>query len=229
MNITSVFLYSQEKLEIEGALIIGNSEASNPEPGTVRFNSNTNDFEGWNGQWLSLTKSSTPVGSGMVTDIDGNQYLTVTIGTQTWMRENLRTTRYRNGDPIPEVLLASDWTAFTTGAWSWFDHDPENDVPHGKLYNWYAVDDSLGLCPTGWHIPTDVERYTLATFLGGVGVAGGKMKTTGSIQNGNGYWLDPNTGATNESGFTGQAGGARLVGSFSGIWCICVLLELDRV
>ena len=201
--------YSQEKLEVNGAIVLKNSEDPTPADGTVRFNSTTNDFEGWNGQWVSLTGSSGPTGSGMVTDIDGNQYLTVTIGTQTWMRENLRTTRYRNGDPIPEVLLNSDWAALASGAWSWYAHDPEKDMPYGKLYNWYAVNDGRGLCPTGWHEPTDAEWTILTTYLGGEGVAGGRMKTTGTIEAGTGYWSDPNTSATNESGFTGLPGGNR--------------------
>lgn len=206
--------YGQEKMEINGAIIIKNSEDASPVPGTIRFNPNTSDFEGHDGNgWKSLTKSGGPMGSGVVTDIDGNQYLTVTIGTQTWMRENLRTTRYRNGDPIPEVLLNSDWGALASGAWSWYDHDPEKDKPYGKLYNWYAVNDLRGLCPTGWHVPsgndTSSEWKTLIDFLGGLGVAGGKMKTKGTIQAGTGYWQDPNTGATNESGFTGLPGGFR--------------------
>lgn len=207
--------FTQEKMEIDGAIIIKNSEDPTPEPGTIRFNTNTNDFEGHDGNtWKSLTKSANPTGSGTVTDIDGNQYLTVTIGTQTWMRENLRTTRYRNGDPIPEVLLNADWNSLNTGAWSWYDHDPEKDTPYGKLYNWYAVDDSRGLCPTGWHVPTDTEWTTLTDFLGGTSVAAGKMKTTGTIQTNIGYWEDPNTGATNESGFTGLPGGWRSNNSF---------------
>ncbi len=201
--------YSQEKLEVNGAIVLKNSEDPTPADGTVRFNSTTNDFEGWNGQWVSLTGSSGPTGSGMVTDIDGNQYLTVTIGSQTWMRENLRTTRYRNGDPIPEVLLNSDWAALASGAWSWYANDPEKDMPYGKLYNWYAVKDGNGLCPTGWHEPTDAEWTILTTYLGDLSVAGGKMKITGTIEAGTGYWSEPNTGATNESGFTGLPGGNR--------------------
>jgi uncharacterized protein (TIGR02145 family) len=201
--------YSQEKLEIEGAIIIRNSEDQTPVAGTIRYNPATKDFEGFNGKWVSLSNSSGPTGSGMVTDIDGNQYLTITIDTQTWMREDLRVTKYRNGDPVPEVLLNSDWTGLSTGAWSWNDHNPELDLPFGKLYNWYAVNDSRGLCPSGWHVPTDAEWTTLTDSLGGLTVAGGKMKTKGTIQAGTGYWEDPNAGATNESGFTGLPGGFR--------------------
>lgn len=209
----------QEKMEVDGAIIINNSEDLTPAPGTLRFNTAKNDFEGYDGNgWKSLTKSAAPTGSGTVTDIDGNQYLTVTIGTQTWMRENLRTSRYRNGDPIPEVLLNSDWMALSSGAWSWYDHDPEKDTPYGKLYNWYAVNDGRGLCPTGWHVPTDAEWSTLSTYLGGDSVAGGKMKTKGTIEAGTGYWRDPNTSASNESGFTGLPGGFRaLDGAFTSL------------
>ncbi len=225
MFLLSVQVSAQEKLEVEGAIIVGNSEDPSPAPGTIRFNGATNDFEGWNGQWVSFSNTSGPTGSGMVTDIDGNQYLTVTIGQQTWMRENLRTTRYRDGDLIPEVLLSSDWAGLKTGAWTWYDHDPEKDVPYGKLYNWYAVNDASGLCPTGWHIPTDSEWTTLTDLLGGESVAGGAFKTTGTIEAGTGYWRDPNTGANNGSGFTGLPGGGRtaFTGSFlsfgaSGNW-----------
>ena len=216
----------EEKLVVDGAIIIKNSEDLTPVPGTMRFNTAMNDFEGYDGNgWKSLTKSASPTGSGTVTDIDGNQYLTVTIGTQTWMRENLRTSRYRNGDPIPEVLLNSDWAALTSGAWSWYDHDPEKDMLYGKLYNWYAVDDARGVCPTGWHVPTDTEWTTLSDYLGGTGVAGGKMKTTGTIQAETGYWEDPNNGASNESGFTGLPGSFCEPGGpfprtfgFEGVW-----------
>jgi uncharacterized protein (TIGR02145 family) len=203
------YLLQQEKLEVEGAIIIKNLEDQTPVEGTIRYNPATKDLEGFNGKWVSLSNLSGPMGSGMVTDIDGNQYLTVTIDTQTWMREDLRVTKYRNGDPVPEVLLNSDWTGLSTGAWSWNDHNPEKDIPFGKLYNWYAVNDSRGLCPSGWHVPPDAEWTTLTNFLGGISVAGGKMKTKGTIQAGTGYWEDPNTGATNESGFTGLPGGFR--------------------
>ncbi len=103
-------------------------------------------------------------GSGHVTDIDGNRYLTVKIGTQTWMRENLRVTHYRNGDPVPEILLNADWVADSLGGWCWYDHDPEKDIPYGKLYNWYAVNDPRGICPTGWHVPSDSEEQFWRTL-----------------------------------------------------------------
>ena len=138
-----------------------------------------------------------------VTDIDGNTYNTVLIGDQVWMSENLKTSRYRNGGSIPNVLGYTDWVALTTGAWSYYEHDVANNAILGKLYNWYTT---LGdtLCPTGWHLPTDAEWTTLADRLGGESVAGGKMKSIGTA-----YWNNPNIDATNSSGFSGLGGGYR--------------------
>jgi uncharacterized protein (TIGR02145 family) len=150
--------------------------------------------------------------SQTVTDIDGNTYNTVQIGTQVWMSENLKTSRYRNGGSIPYVVGNSDWQALTTGAWSNYNHDAANDPIYGKLYNWYTT---LGdtLCPAGWGVPTDDEWTSLTAYLGGESVAGGKMKTIGTT-----YWNSPNTGATNESGFSVLPGGFRTSdGSFSRI------------
>jgi uncharacterized protein (TIGR02145 family) len=146
---------------------------------------------------------TTTATSQTVTDIDGNTYNTVQIGTQIWMSENLKTSRYRNGGSIPYVVGNSDWQALTTGAWSNYNHDAANDPIYGKLYNWYTT---LGdtLCPTGWGVPTDAEWTILTTYLGGESVAGGKMKSVGTA-----YWNDPNTGATNESGFSVLPGGYR--------------------
>jgi uncharacterized protein (TIGR02145 family) len=152
---------------------------------------------------------TTTATSQTITDIDGNTYNTVQIGTQVWMSENLKTSRYRNGGSIPYVLGNSAWAALTTGAWSNYDHDAANDPIYGKLYNWYTT---LGdtLCPTGWGIPTDAEWTTLTTYLGGESVAGGTMKSVGTT-----YWNSPNTGATNESGFSALPGGYRNIdGSF---------------
>ena len=155
---------------------------------------------------------TTTATSQTVTDIDGNTYNTVQIGEQVWMSENLKTSRYRNGGSIPYVVGNSDWQALTTGAWSYYDHDAANDPIYGKLYNWYTT---LGdtLCPTGWGVPTDAEWTTLTTYLGGESVAGGKMKSIGTA-----YWASPNTGATNESGFSVLPGGYRSSdGSFGNI------------
>lgn len=128
----------------------------------------------------------------------------IEIGTQKWMDKNLDVVTYRNGDVIPQVTDASEWYSLTTGAWCYYNNDPANGAIYGKLYNWYAVNDSRGLAPKGWHIPTIGEWDILSNFLGGDAVAGGKMKSTGIIR-----WNSPNTDATNESGFTGFPGGYR--------------------
>jgi len=154
---------------------------------------------------------------GQVADIDGNVYQTVVIGAQEWMAENLRTTKYANGDFIPNVTNANQWSNLTTGAWCHNSNDSLYETIYGKLYNWYTVDDSRNVCPMGWHVPTDGGWTTLTDYLGG-GVAGGKMKDVGTTQAGTGLWRSPNTGATNSSGFTGLPGGTRSTdGSFAAI------------
>jgi uncharacterized protein (TIGR02145 family) len=151
---------------------------------------------------------------GSMTDQDGNIYKTIVIGNQEWMAENLKTSIYRNGDPIPNVSDAVQWTGLSTGAWCFYNNESQNDCPYGKLYNWYTVADPRYVCPNGWHIPTDAEWTTLTSFLGGEGDAGGEMKSTGGQ-----YWFSPNTDATNESGFSALPGGVRdsTNGNFYGI------------
>ena len=150
-------------------------------------------------------------------NVDG--FTTVMIGSKQWMRENLNVATYRDGTAIPEVTDPTAWANLTTGAWCWYNNDAANGAIYGKLYNWYAVADSRGLCPTGWHVPTDAELTTLSTTLGGDAVAGGKMKVAGTTR-----WTAPNTGADDSSGFSGLPGGFRGgagaftdVGSF-GVW-----------
>lgn len=142
--------------------------------------------------------------TGTVTDIDGNVYHTITIGTQTWMVENLRTTKYNDGNDIPMISDCDTWSAMTTPAYCWYSNDSiVNSVTYGALYNWYAVNTGK-LCPAGWHVPTESDWNTLIAYLGGDEVAGGKLKETGI-----GHWLDPNAGATNETGFTALPAGSR--------------------
>lgn len=130
---------------------------------------------------------------------------TVKIGKQTWMKKNLDVTRYRNGDPIPQVTDSVLWAALTTGAYCYFNNDSATyAATYGKLYNWYAVSDPRGLAPAGWHVPSDVEWTTLTLFLGGDSVAGGKLKETGLL-----HWRTPNRQATNTTGFTALPGGMR--------------------
>src|SRR5665647_1310817 len=148
---------------------------------------------------------STLHGSGnMVTDFDGNVYHTVTIGTQVWLVENLKTTTYRNGDPIQNVTGNTAWSALRTGAYCWYNNDATyKNTNYGALYNWYTVSDSRNMAPWGWHTPTDAEWTNLTTFLG-ESVAGLKLRETGTA-----HWFDTNTYATNSSGFTAIPGGQR--------------------
>ena len=146
----------------------------------------------------------TSAGFGTMTDQDGNIYRTVTIGTQIWTVENLKTTKYRNGDPIANVTGNATWASLTTGAYCWYNNDIANKPVYGALYNWYAAGDGRNLAPTGWHVATDAEWTTLVTYLGGSTVAGGKLKEMGLT-----HWTNPNTGATNSVGFTSVPSGFR--------------------
>jgi uncharacterized protein (TIGR02145 family) len=148
--------------------------------------------------------------SNTITDIDGNVYHTLTIGSQVWLVENLKTTRYNDGSPIPLVTDSTAWSNLDTPGYCWYNNDPTNKNPYGALYNWFTVNTGK-LAPAGWHIPTDAEWTTLTTFLGGESTAGGKLKESGT-----GHWRTPNAGATNETGFTALPGGHRDVnGTFS--------------
>ncbi|PIS29553.1 MAG: hypothetical protein COT43_03570 [Candidatus Marinimicrobia bacterium CG08_land_8_20_14_0_20_45_22] len=150
---------------------------------------------------------------GTVTDIDGNVYQTVKIGNQWWMAENLKVTHYRNGEAIPNITDNTAWSNLSTGALCDYNNDVNNVVTYGRLYNWYAVNDSRNIAPTGWHVPTDAEWTILTNYLGGESVAGGKMKETGTT-----HWYGPNTGATNESGFLALPGGYRYYsGTYYGV------------
>ena len=138
------------------------------------------------------------------TDANGNNYPIVQIGTQIWMAENLRATKYRNGVTIPNVTDSSIFANLTTKACCDYNNVPANGIIYGKLYNWYAISDTNNLAPIGWHIATNTEWYTLTNYLGGDIVSGGKLK-----QNCNTIWQSPNAGATNEAGFTALANGYR--------------------
>lgn len=142
-------------------------------------------------------------------DADNNSYPIVQVGDQWWMAENLKTTKYSSGENIPEVTGQSNWMGLSTGAFCYFGNDPDNAPVYGCLYNWYAAIDNRNPCPVNWHVPSDTEWVVLTTSLGGEPIAGGKMKETGTV-----HWFSPNTGATNESGFTVIAGGNRSYGNF---------------
>jgi len=150
-------------------------------------------------------------GTSMVSDIDNNTYNTVQIGSQCWMQSNLKVIKYRNGDNIPTGLSDAQWSSTTSGATVVYNSNAANDALYGKLYNWFAVNDLRGLCPTGWHVPSDSEWATIILFSGGMFVAGGAMKST-NTQPTPGGWFSPNTGATNSSRFTGLPGGGRVPG-----------------
>ncbi|MFZ4414511.1 MAG: FISUMP domain-containing protein, partial [Bacteroidales bacterium] len=136
-------------------------------------------------------------------DLDNNFYTTVLIGTQIWMAENLKTTHYSNGDTIPNVTGNAAWLGIETGKYCNYNNTPAISTTYGRLYNWYAVNTG-NLCPTGWHEPTNAEWTTLTTYLGGESLAGGKLKEAGFV-----HWNNPNTSATNETGFTALPGGFR--------------------
>jgi uncharacterized protein (TIGR02145 family) len=164
--------------------------------------------------------TSNGISTDIVTDIDGNVYNTVAIGTQIWMAENLKVTRYRNGDPIPNVTDKTSWKNLETGAYCNYDNDANNSITYGRLYNWFAVNDNRNICPVGWHVPTDSEWSVLIKYLGGSRVAGGIMKEAGTE-----YWHSPNTGAKNGSCFSALPGSCRLqngvfsyLGSHANFW-----------
>ena len=138
-----------------------------------------------------------------LTDIEGNGYHIVTIGTQVWTVENLRTTHYNNREAIPIVKDSAQWINLSTGACCFYSNN-SGYKNYGCLYNWYAINDSRQLAPIGWHIATDADWQTLIDYLGGQNVAGGKLKVTGT-----GLWLAPNAGATNETGFSAIPAGCR--------------------
>jgi uncharacterized protein (TIGR02145 family) len=164
-----------------------------------------------------------------VTDIEGNEYKTIRIGSQTWFLKNLKTATYNNGTPIPLVTDSTAWAGLSTPGYCWYDNDISSFKPtYGALYNGYTVNTGR-LCPKDWHVPGDAEWTILTNYLGGEGSAGGKLKEKGTS-----FWVGPNTGATNESGFTALPGGLRYHdGSFhdfgfSGYWWTSTGLSQER-
>ena len=179
-----------------------------------------------------------------VMDVDGNTYQSVTNCGLTFTKQNLNVSKYSDGTPIPQVQDRTAWNNLTTGAWCYYNNDPANGTTYGKIYNWYAVAgiyDAASaanpalrkkLAPAGWHVPSDGEWSSLINCLdpnadGGnnfQNIAGGKMKSIGTLQAGTGLWREPNTDATNASGFSGLPGGYRdSLGSFinigtTGVW-----------
>lgn len=146
-------------------------------------------------------------------DASGNYYSVVKIGSQTWMAENIKTSKFRNGDDIMNITNNTDWGTYTISSWCNYNHDATTGSNYGKLYNWFAVSDSRNIAPVGWHMATDTEWSLLTTFLGGESSSGGKLKQTDIVM-----WSSPNTLATNQTGFTALPAGRRLTsGQFSNI------------
>ncbi len=178
--------------------------------------------------WDVLQARENLVGNSIVFKVKaGSEIKSVKIGNQVWMAENLNVSHYRNGDPIPTGLSKTQWESTTQGAFAIYNDDPANEKIYGKLYNWYAVNDSRGLCPAGWHVPSEKEWTTLKTNLGGSGIAGGKLKATTN-------WDSPNSGATNSSGFNAFPGGFRYNETYKfngskGMWWSSTEIDFDNV
>ncbi len=166
--------------------------------------------------FLSFAQNKT---IGQVVDIDRNVYNTIIIGTQVWLKENLRVTHYNNGAPIQKVIDTLAWTNLTSSAYCSYNNDDNIALKYGRLYNYYTVVDNRKLCPAGWHVPNDNEWQILNDFLGGNLVAGGKMKVRDTL-----YWESPNVGATNESEFSALPAGRQyhdsynFLGEYTNIW-----------
>jgi len=150
-----------------------------------------------------------------IKDADGNMYTTVSIGNRIWLQENLKTTKFRDGSVIPLVTSGDDWAALTTPAYSWFNNDPAYKPDFGGLYNGYAVMDSRGLCPAGFHVSTEADWIDMELALGmpqndanGLGDRGMGQNVGGKLK-ASAHWDAPNTGADNSSGFTAYGHGCR--------------------
>lgn len=165
----------------------------------------------------------------VVTDIDGNLYHTVNIGGQVWMVENLTVTKYRNGDPIPNITDDNEWSIQTEGAYCNYNNDESTDKKFGKLYNWLAVTDSRNIAPEGWHIPSDaewlsLENYIAAHFGSSPNVAKALAAATEWTIFSEGGSVGKDLTKNNSSGFTALPGGYRLngkfnkIGDYSGWW-----------
>jgi uncharacterized protein (TIGR02145 family) len=192
------FAWSQDTLYIYRAGIVILKKALN-EVDSITFSKNYN---------LPIQQT--------VADVDGNFYHTVKIGTQTWMVENLKTTKYNDGTSIPLIIDGYSWTITSNAAYTWVNNDSTNKNLYGGIYNFYAAS-SGKLAPKGWHVPTKAEIDTLATYLGGYPLAGSKFKEAG-----NAHWISSNSDATNSSDFTALPAGYRssATGDFhnSGAW-----------
>lgn len=203
---SSQLMAQETQLVLEGSIKLGTNTESNPANGTIRWSGT--DLEVWkNGGWISLTTGTQTPADNLI-DQDGNVYRTVTIGNRVWMAENLRTSTYRDGSSIDLVTGDPNWNSQTTGAFCWYDDDTGYENVYGKLYNWFAVEDPRGLCPTGWDVPSRIEWANMTATIGGSSIAGGKLKEVGLL-----HWDSPNTGASDEYNFTSLPGGFRSTSS----------------
>lgn len=212
---------SSAEIRIDGVLIAGPSDFSkNVSSLSKKINglTPTSTLEvtlmGSPGSFIELSIKGTlkqESETGTVTDIDGNIYKTIEIGSQIWMQENLKVTRFNDGSDIPLITSDAEWANLVTPGYSWYDNNEATyKDTYGALYNFYAVDTRI-LCPAGWHVPNDVEWSVLSDYVGGEDVAGGKLKETGTL-----HWMYPNEGATDEYGFKALPGGYRYdTGPFS--------------
>lgn len=175
--------------------ILQRNAINNPAIGLVIFCTDCDELEVYNGTtWKSMIGTAACVNATLPS---------ITICNQIWMNKNLAVARYKDGSLIPQVTDPAIWANLSIGAWCWYNNDSATyAATYGRLYNWYAVIDSRGLAPAGWHVPSYAEWLTLTTCLGGPPIAGGKIKSTT-------VWNLPNTGATNSSGFAGLPGGYR--------------------
>ena len=196
---------------VSPTFLTGNSGIT---PGTNRHliwngkGSNNNTYSAQTKVKLIATTSGGPCGQPFTDSRDGKTYNTVQIGTQCWMAQNLNIGTIING--------SGNQTNNGINEKYCYNNLESNCTIYGGLYQWNEIMQYVttpgvkGICPTGWHIPTDAEWTLVTTFLGGTSVAGGKMKSTGTIEAGTGLWHSPNTGATNESGFTSVPAGYRV-------------------
>jgi len=212
--------YTGDELKYTAYTDVEETEIFDSPPGNKTY---TFQFDGW-----------TPCpGISTGTDIDGNTFNTVQIGSQCWMKENLKTTTYQDGTPIPNVTDGSSWSNLTTGAYVWYDNDISWKGPYGAMYNWYATVDTNGLCPTGWHVPTHIEWTALTNFIGGVGPPhGNELKSCRQVSSpfGGGCnttehprWDDSAQNGTDDYGFSGLPNGNRSYddGTFSSLGGFC--------
>ncbi len=192
-----------DKLEVDGVINVHNNNITNVADPVNAQDAATKAYV--DKLEAQIEELQVVTGTYTLTDIEGNEYKVVKIGEQVWMAENLLTTKYNDSTAIPLVTDITAWGNLSTPGYCWYNNDSATYAQtYGALYNWYTVNTG-NLCPTGWHVPTDTEWTTLTTYHGGESVAGGKLKETGTT-----HWDTPNTGATNETGFTALPGGYRL-------------------